>query len=1654
MQNPEELAQQALILLEQAEKFEEDRNWGKAIESYSKAADYLKQSGFLLHRIEDIYTRITELNNYIQQEKLFQQAQTQQQLEQLQNQAFALLDAAKRFESEGNFGDAIEQYMSAISLLAQAGWSEAQLEHIKSKITVLAQNLERQKLIQQQRELQYEQQLAISSEQQYEGFQPPTTMTAAEQKAAALRAFEERKQREEEMQNEAFAYIDKANIFEKEKKFDEAIENYRKAIELLNQLGWHQQTKNLEGIIEKLKRDKEAIEQLKVQKKQMEFEAVMPIAEESTIEEVPQLREFKLLEYEQKKKKEEEIQNKAFNLIDQGKRLEQEKKYDEAINAFKQAIELLKSIEWDTYIQPIVNFINDINRKREQEAQAEMIKKQREEELSKIQKAIAEKQKEQYVRSLQEMELKRREFEEKQKELAKKENEFFAILDKADQILKEGNYDGAIEEYNRALELLNKLPGWESYIPTIKTTIENIKQIKESQTEKKLAELKKLEEKKLAELKFQEQMEEQLKIEKERIKQREISLKLREDEIKYREQRKEQAFKFLDAAQMYIKQGDLDKAIYAYQNAGTIFAEIQWTEELPLIEESIKTLEERKKELQLQKEKELKEAIERQKKEAEFQEQLSKQLELERERLKQKKIQLREREKEIEYREKKRDEAFKLLDKAQEFINQNEFDRAIQIYNNVIDIFAEIQWHDEIAILQNAIKEIENKKRDAELWKQMELQAAIEREKEERAFQETLAKQMEQERELLKQKELILREKEKELQYREQRKEQAFSKLDDAQKLISEGKIDDAIDIYHEVANIFAEIQWTEEIPLIKEAIRELENKKREKELWKQRTMQEALQREAAHQAFVEQLKYQRELEKIKLLEKKEILEKQKEIAVKFSEKQKEAFDLIDKGDEYLKQERYDDSLKAYENALKILKEIGWEEGYLRILQENIDAILYKKREKEEERIRQEELIKKQQEEEREFQKRISEHIKQEKARMKLKKIEIQKREELFKRAEEIKNQAFKIMDEALESLNKGDYDQSIQKYRKAALLLSEIQFPIDAINETIKEIKKKKQEADLIRQQEAEIMLKKKQEDMLFQQQITERMRIEEEKMRAKKIELKKQEELKAYMEQRREEAFSLLDQAELFMKKGQYDKALELYRNSEIILKEIQFPTDTIRDMILKVEEKKREMEIQRQKELETKIQREKEEREYRRRIEESVKKEKARLKLKQIKIKKLEELKAILEKKREEAFKILDEAEIAVKKQDYDNALEKYRKAELILNEIQFPTNTIREMIARVINLKKEQEKMKELELQRQLERIEEEKLLKEIIEERQRQERERKLAQQRAMMEREKLIREQMNQREAAYRLLEKGSQYLKKAIPDFDSAISLYIQARDILATSIGWEPEINNINALIQNLQEEKAIYLERKRREQEEQIRRQKEYEEFQEELRKRRIEEERKRQEQIAKFKKFEEEKFKIEQLQREGLKMIDEGKKWALYHDFEKAYKYFNDAIALFKEIGWDAQIKYIQAEIRNTKALENRLKEEEMERRRIQEQLEIQKKTEEQRRKEEEKAMRQTIGEIGDLAEDISQLIEQRKKELKELEKKKQEQIKREAKEYSRNIGRMLKMKQELLEELKKKKEQEAKEREERERQKGRKELDEIARMIKEAAKKKP
>ncbi|MFX1288091.1 MAG: hypothetical protein ACFFFY_06000 [Promethearchaeota archaeon] len=1640
MEGKEELAQEALKYLNLAQNFEEEKNFEKAVESYQLAADYLKSSGYLVNKISDIYSRIQELEEFAKQEIIFSQASAKSQVEQVQDKAFSLLDGAQKLESDGFLEDAINQYMSAIKLLVEAGWTEAQLENLKIKLTQIADELEKRKLMEKQTKFETLQSTNVSLETE-----PQVLSAFGEKRSVAkeeeLKRFKEMKIQEERIQNEAFAFIDDAKFFEKDKKFDKAIENYEKAVNLLESIGWQDQTQNITLIINKLKKEKIEYEKFKKQK----------LVEPTKLEEPGKDISDEIKEI---RRDDEKIQFDAFNLVDIGKKLEREKKYEQAINNFEKAIELFQTIEWDSYIQPVRNFIKNVKEKQENEEKAEELIQKRDTSLKDLQDIIYLKEREEIIQSAKELEQKRLEYERKRNEELRREEQFFGVLDEADKLLKENrSFSEAINKYTEALDLLTKLGvGWETHATTIKNTISSIKKLQETQIEKDLEEQKRLEQRRKLDLEFQQQTSIQLAKEREKIKQRESALQIRRNEIEYRETQKEAAFEALDAAEDYVKKSDLDNAIIAYQTAGNIFASIQWDDELHLIENSIRDLEKRKRDQSIANQKEMQKSIEKYKTEQLFQEQMSKQLQQEREKLRRREIMIRDQKAELEYREKRKEEAFNILDQTQFFLERGDYEKTIEMYQDVANIFASIQWYDEMERIGNAIIEIENKKRTAEIKKQKEIENIIKREREDREFQEKVVNQMKIKKEKLKQREIIQKKREDEISFRETQKQEAFKMLDEAQNYLSLGKFDLAIAKYREVNGVFAQIQWLEEIPLINQTINQIENKRKEEELRKQREFEQIIKEEAEHKEFLNNIKIQREREQLKTLKIKESLEQKRKISAQNLTLQNEAFKMIEEADEYLNADNFDDALGAYQKALNVLKSIGWTGSYIALLEDSIESIESKKKEKEDQNLLKKESLRKQLEEERKFEQEIAQNLQKEKERMIAKKVELLKKEEILQITEKQKEEAFRLMENAEELLKQGRYEQAIENYYQAELILIQINFPTDLVKDAITIIQEEKKKADLAKQQELEAKLRKEEEEKRFLMEITNKMKFEEDLMRAKQIKLKQKEELQKDLQKRREVAFELIDEADNLLKQGKYEKALEYYRSVELVLSEINYPTNSIKEQINKVKEKRRSNELQKQKELESKLKKEREAFEFQKKIARDLILDRKRLKLKQIEIEKRKLTQENIKRKKDDAFKILDDAERYIKNSEFENAIISYRKAMLILNEIQFPTDSISEMITKANNLKVKREQEEQQKLKRELERLKEEKNLEVILEERRAQERERKIAQQIAIQQREKSVQDQLTYRETAYSYLEDGGRFLKARPPDFDKAISLYVQAKNLLAEKIGWEPEINNLNILINDLVQEKAKYNEKKKLEAETRIKRHQEFEAFRQQIQRKQLEYDIKKREQQKKLKKLYEDQKYAAITKEEGLSLIDEGKDLAMRYNFDEAYIKFNRAIQKFNEIGWSEQTKYIQKEIENTRFFEQQVKENKIKIQKAHEELEAKKRKEERQFKITESKLQVTIKEVGDLASEVSQLIKIKEAQDEIKRKQRREKIISESKEFKRDLKDLINLKEQLIKELSDSKKEEEKRKRELELAKDKEKADEIKKLLKEMSKK--
>lgn len=1442
--------------------------------------------------------------------KLRMEFETQKRREEdIQNRAFESIDMGKNLLEEKNFDVAKSKYLEALDLLRSIGWTDENLSYLYGDID----SVERQRVAFEKAESQKVEQAARATPQTVTSETTPQKEIVPEimdVQSKAIMKYEAKIRREDEVQKKAFELMDEGERLIKVKEFDEAMEKYGMAGQLLESIGWADQLVHINKIIDKINKDRIYYKKLQAQQiKAKEAAVTVPIPEISAKTKADiEVKKQKIVEFEERKKHAEHIQEEAFKMIDIAKRFEREKKYDGAIENFNEAIDLLQSIGWTDYVKPIYKFISDIRRRQENEQKVLEEKKAREKEYLKFQEIIKKHEKIQAEQEVEGISLKQKELEKIREMDHAKEKKAFNVINEGDELVRKGNYEKAIKNYKKARDIFREI-GWADQIATIETTINTVQhkyseflKNEETATELKVKRAKEDEE-------FRKTIAEQIRKEREKLEKKKIEIREYETEIEYRKKRKVEAFKILDEAEEYTLRGDFDIAIEKYYMALMIFAEIQWTDELSLIQGAIRDLENRKKEMRLLKLKEREDALKREKETKEFQDKISKQLREEREKLREKEIIVREYENEVKYREKQKEKAFKILDEAQKLTISGDFDDVIEKYEVASIIFAEIQWDDELALIQNAIRELENKKKERELWEQKTRDVLLKREQETQEFQDMIAEELRMEREKLREGQIRLREYEAEVKYRENRKNEAFDILDAAKMLIMRGDLDATIEKYHEVSIIFAEIRWTEELALIQGAIRKLEQQKKEKELWEQIVRKEAIKREQEAREFQHEIaliKSQQE-EKVKfaqyIQEQKKILSEQK------LKKQEEALKMLESSDEHIREGNLDEVIRIHKSAIEIFNQIGWKGPYLRVIQDTLENLNRRKIEIAQELQRQKELAVKHEGEEREFQARITHNIELEKKKMYVKKIATQTKERLLAYREKRRTEAFDVMNKAEILTKRGNFDEALDLYRQADIILSEIQFSPHAVKEMIQKIKLKQKEQKELLQKERKLQIHRQLEEETFQKDITRRLALEREKMMVKKIAIETREKIEVYREQKREEAFKILDEAEYLTKTGNFELAINVYRNAVLLLSKIQYPVDSIHEMIRKVRLKKVEQEELKRREIELAAQRERESREFRDKIAWELRRESERLRKRTIALIEYEAEVEYREDRKKEAFDVLDSAKLLTLRGDFDASIEKYREASIILAEIQWTEELtlIQNTIRQLENRKKERELWEHQSREEAIKRELEEREFQEKIAEISRKEREKLREKEIALREYEQEKEYREKRRDEVFKILDKAE---KSTIAgDFDTAIEKYHEASIIFA-EIQWTEELALIQNAVRDLEykKKKRVFWQQKARE--DAIWRELEAKKFQTEITETlRKERERLKEKEIA-IREYEEEIKYREMRKEEAFHILDSAQILTIGGNFDGAIEKYHEASIILAEIQWTEELEHIQ------------------------------------------------------------------------------------------------------------------------------------------------
>jgi len=867
-----------------------------------------------------------------------------------------------KFEEKCPYQELIDIYTEAKNKLIERGWSEQAniyTKQINYYIGKLENDLRLREIEAQKAQKQKEFEELTKSKKEDKQL---------EEDIEKLKAVEEQYQREieeENFENEIAKMVDEADAMARKYelalrrgKFEEScpysviIELYEQVKKKLLERGWNDEAaiyrRQVHLYQDKLEQDKKLreIERLKLQK-QREFEEQFLIKTEVGLE--GEAKRIKAVEEKYETIAEEErFQREISSNVDQAE--EMARKYEFAIRQGK--------FEEKCPYPKIIDIYTDIHQKLKEKGwvdQAFVFNSQiqlYQEKLEKDKKLREfEAQKETKSREMMELlktkgsktidEEKIRKIEAKKREKEELLEGGFSLIDRAEKLVKEyelrlklekdillyeSPYEEAIKLYRQARQIFQE-NHWDNEANHLINTINFYKDKQEKDDKLRVIEKSKAEREEIKVGTVRP------RVDRAQIERKKKALAL-EEQKRQQEELSNEAFRIIDEAESMAKRYELDlkegtfpeppfeKIIKMYHNARSMFEEIEWEDQAV---DLINTINYYKEKMQADSKLRALETkkIEKQKRELEEQQEiLKKQREKEMEQLKlreEKLLAKRDQEKELES---KKFNAFSLMDQAKIQLDQDNFDSAIELYEQSQKIISEINWAEGLKMVQESIIVIKKKKQEFELREK-----ALEEEEEEKLrLERELEEKITKTKELgilqqeLKREEMLKIQKQKEKE--SQASERAYGLLERGTQLLEKKKFKEAHEIYIAAQDIFKELDWFHEINRINnELLLNLqieETKQKRLEEYKKKKLEE---KQELENMLLEVEQQRKELESAKIKEKREKLRK-----LRGSDKLKDRIEEnLERANIEIQNGRYNKGVLKLKEIIKMMERVGWD---------------------------------------------------------------------------------------------------------------------------------------------------------------------------------------------------------------------------------------------------------------------------------------------------------------------------------------------------------------------------------------------------------------------------------------------------------------------------------------------------------------------------------------------------------------------------------------------------------------------------------------------------------------------------------------------------------------------------------------------------------
>jgi hypothetical protein len=357
---------------------------------------------------------------------------------------------------ESPYEEIINMYMTAKKEFEKIGWNEQANQIINS----IHHYQEKSKVDKRRRSLETKR---ISKEEENKKRRKIETSLAREaeaellkQKGQALELKRKQALEYESKRDQAFNFMDLAKKEFKQKNFDKAVKFYKESEKIFVEINWSEGQKMIKESIKVIKLKKERIEEeQKVAEKQkaekLKLEAqiedeIIKAKDLQTLQQDQRRQEF--LTIQKEKEREKEISENAYHFLEEGTKLKNKKKFEEAFEKYIMGRNLFKQIDWQHEVSRINNDLLFILKKEMKQT----------EKIKAMQQKKVEERKELEV-LLNEAENKRKELDQINKEEKRKRREEIVQkeLDAANDIIKDLKYNEGIFKLKKVIKKLEKL---------------------------------------------------------------------------------------------------------------------------------------------------------------------------------------------------------------------------------------------------------------------------------------------------------------------------------------------------------------------------------------------------------------------------------------------------------------------------------------------------------------------------------------------------------------------------------------------------------------------------------------------------------------------------------------------------------------------------------------------------------------------------------------------------------------------------------------------------------------------------------------------------------------------------------------------------------------------------------------------------------------------------------------------------------------------------------------------------------------------------------------------------------------------------------------------------------------------------------------------